>query len=1398
MKRTLNQVSAPLSGWLLLAFFVVVGVGTLAIPPPALAAPGDIATVAGGFLGDNGPAISARLSSPAGVAVDAGGNIYLADTVNNRVRKVDGLTGVITTVAGNGSMGYWPGDDGVAATSVGLSSPDGIALDSAGNLYIADNWSNRILKVDGASGIITTVVGSGTYGCAGDGGPAIFASLGSPRGVAVDGAGNIYIADTNCHVLRKVAAATGIITTVAGNGTAGFSGDGGPAVAAELNGASAVAVDGEGNISIVDRGNLRIRQVAAATGIITTVAGNGTAGYVSSDEGGPATSAVLGSLDGLGLDGAGNIYIASDNRVRKVDAATGTITTVAGNGVAGYSGDGGSAELANLDSPSGVAVDGAGNIYIGGDHRIRKVDGATGIITTVAGSGGLGDGGLATSAVIDGPDGVAVDGAGNIYIADCGNNRIRKVDASTGVITTVAGNGSVDYLPGDGGVATAAGMGPAGLAADSAGNLYVADFVNQRIRKVAAATGVITTVAGNGHPGYSRDGGLALSASLNYPTGVAVDRSGNLYIADQHNNRIRKVAAASGVITTVAGNGTAGYAGDGGPATWASLDYPTGVTVDGLGNLYIADQRNNRIRKIVASTGTIMTVAGDGTGDYSGDGGPARAAALWSPTGVAVDGAGNIYIAEIWSNRIRKVDVSTGIIVTVAGSEAIGYATTDDGAPATQASLNGPGGVAVDGAGNIYIADTWNNRIRMVDALSVSNATADSVANAPGSKVKAVSPGGTITGMVTYNGNPVVNMAVYASDTGATGNYGSAFTDATGNYIIVDLAAGSYKVSFDGPSAGYISQYYNNAPDAASATPVSVTIGATTSGIDAALALGGSITGRVTYNGNPVANLAVYASAGTAGIGITDSAGNYSIAGLPAGSYLVSFDGPSSGYTAQWYNNATDAASATLVTVAIGVATTGIDAALLQGGSITGRVTYNGNPVANMAVYANDTTAAGASGGAFTDSVGNYKIAGLPARSYRVYFDGPSVGCNVQYYNNVPDAASATPVSVTVGVATTGIDAALVLGGSITGRVTYNGNPVANMAVYAYATTPTGTSAGAFTDAAGNYAIKGLPAGSYQVSFDGPSAGCLVQWYNNAPDQASATPVSVSIGVTASSINAALARGGSISGKVTYNGNPVVNIAVYAYNAATGNSTGNAFTDGSGNYVISGLPDGSYKVGFDGSSAGYFNQWYSNAPDMAGAASLTVTADMAASGIDAALVQSGGSISGKVTYNGSPAVNIGVYAYDVGTGNSAGSAVTDGSGNYTISGLTTGSYKVSFAGQNAGYAAQWYNNAPDAASASPVSVTTGVATVGVNAAMVLAASNVVTFAVTLDPGGTISPSGDIGVLIGEDRTFNLKPDLGYRVAEVIVDGVSIGASNTLKFKHLTENHSIKVRFVRLP
>ena len=654
---------------------------------PANAGISKAITVAGGYVGDGGPATSASLNLADGVATDGHGNIYITDSANCRIRLVTPRH-IITTIAGTGICGY--SGDGGAATAAKLNYPEGVLIDAGGNILFADLNNNRIRKITPA-GIITTIAGNGTRGYSGNGGPARKASLNNPTDVFLDPAGNLYIADSSNFVIRKVDPA-GIIQTVAGNHTQGFSGDGGPATSAQISSPFGVVADAHGNFYIADSNNLRIRKVDTA-GTMTTYAGDGQFG--NGGNGGPATSASIGQTQGLLLSNS-KLYISTGSNIWAVGLTTQNIQIVAGNanGNSGFSGDGQLAVSTTLDFVRGMTMTKGGALLFAdaSNGRVRKIA-SNQIVSTVAG-GYIGDGGNALAATVNLSclcSNIGFDQVGNLYISDASNQRVRKVTPS-GTITTVAGTGLTGYS-GDGGPATAATLNfPEGVAVDSSGNIYIADSNNLAIRKVDS-TGTISTFASN------------VGAQ-----GLAVDAAGNLYAAAPFTgDEILKYTPA-GSVTTVAGVlFNFGYNGDGIPATQADLFFPTGVAVDAAGNIYIADWLNARVRK-VDTAGIISTVAGNGIPGFGGDGGPATSANLASPIDVAVDPQGNLYIADAFNNRVRVVDTA-GIIHTFAGTGFEGY--NGNGLPATRTNML-PISVAVSPQGIPYVSDEDSNRVRKI------------------------------------------------------------------------------------------------------------------------------------------------------------------------------------------------------------------------------------------------------------------------------------------------------------------------------------------------------------------------------------------------------------------------------------------------------------------------------------------------------------------------------------------------------------------------------------------------------------------------------------------------------------------------------------------------------------
>jgi len=566
-----------------------------------IASGGEMSVVAGtgkpGFSGDGGPAEAAELNQPYGVALDAAGNLYIADLQNARVRKVD-RTGRISTVAGGGTLP--PAISGAEATAVALKAPRNVAVDVTGNLYISDFLDHRVLLV-AANGRMNVFAGTGAPGALQETIRATAGPLSYPAGLHVALSGELYVADSGNHAIRRIA--SGTMTRVLVQDSASF-----------VHLPVGMCFDPLGNMYI------------ASTGFDQVVQVNGSG----------VPTVVTREVRDIACDGTGNIYVVAPGSVRKVTAA-GKTTVLAGTAMR-FRGEGSLATRALLHAPTDVKADGAGALYIAdtANHRIRKV--AAGVITTIAGDGEAGfsgDNGPATVARLFRPQGVAIDNAGNVYVADTQNHRIRKITPG-GVISTVAGTGLAGFNGESKPALDAQLHTPTSVAVDSNGVLFVADTGNHRIRRLTAS-GFLLTIAGSGGRGFGGDGEAALGAKLDTPVGLAFGTAGELYIADQGNRRVRKIAAL-GTITTVVAN--------------AGL--PAGLAMDGQGVLCYSDAVTHSILAVEPG-GTLRAVAGKGERGYAGDGEAAQEAKLDGPAGLAMDKLGNLYLADSGNHRIRKV-----------------------------------------------------------------------------------------------------------------------------------------------------------------------------------------------------------------------------------------------------------------------------------------------------------------------------------------------------------------------------------------------------------------------------------------------------------------------------------------------------------------------------------------------------------------------------------------------------------------------------------------------------------------------------------------------------------------------------------------------------------------------
>ncbi len=959
----------------------------------------------GGYIGDGSPLTSYEFDSLRGMCFDHSGNMFIADWANQRIRKISGTT--ISTIAGTGAVGF--GGDGGAATAVGcmMHAPTDVVCDASGNVYFSDYSNNRIRKINVSTGIITTIAGNGTAGFGGDGGPATGATceLNLPVGIVFDKRGNLYISDQMNHRIRKVTPG-GIISTFAGTGTLGFSGDGGPATAAQLRYPLFMRFDMWGDLVFMERETNRIRMISP-DGIINTVAGIGATGFAG--DGTPASNASFSFIPGgIRFDGAGNLYVAdADNyNVRKITAVDGhiastdIITSIAGTHTLGFTGDGGPATAATFSTLSDVLVDTTGNIYVadGGNNVIRFIDyrnrrphftggslqslsvcenstlnsinsllavfdsnvgqtitwnlfsgpthgsAVAHYSTPTIGSGSpvLTPSGLSYTPTIGYygndtfvvwvNDGISMDtteivvtvnplpllgpisgptivcagntitlnedttggswsssntgivtvnssgvvtgvAAGTAIISysktnSCGtSNALYTVREGNPIISLFAGNGTASS-GGDGGAATSAGINyPTTIYIDASGNKYITEYSGNRLREISAG-GVVSTVVGNGAFTSTGDGGLATLATTNRPAGVCKDAAGNIYIAEQSGCRVRKINT-SGIISTVVGNGGCTSSGDGGPASAGNVGQVTGVAVDGAGNLYIAEYNFAKVRKI-NTAGIISTFVGGG--GSLGDGGPATAAQLNAPYGLSYDGVGNLFISDEFAYRVRQVNLNTNVITTFAGTGTTGF--TADGAAATAATLAPLGDVYAD-AVNVYIGEGNNKRLRIV------NRGTGIISTVAGS------------GSGTYSGDGGPATAA------GSGTVSGVALDAAGNIYLTDITNNRVRV---------INQV-DPVPVAPITGPSTVCVGGT-------IALSETTAGGIWSSSNPA-------------VGTVDPSGN--VTGILPGVTTITYsiDNPCGTLSASWpvtVNPAVAAISPASATLCIGSSVTFTDA----------------------------------------------------------------------------------------------------------------------------------------------------------------------------------------------------------------------------------------------------------------------------------------------------------------------------------------------------------------------------------------------------------------------------------------------------------------------------------------
>jgi hypothetical protein len=733
-------------------------------------------------------ALEAGFGQIQGIAEDGSGNLYIASCDLGAVLKIDSSSNA--TVFAGRPLGTGPlatSGDGGPATAARFACPSGIAIDSAGSVYVSDLQEGTVRKIDGKTGIIHTIAGiAGQRTYTGDGGPATTATLTNPEGLALDGVGNLFINDV--PIVRRINLTTGIIQTVVG-----WNGDPAsppctlsasstcPARQAEIAAFALVAAPGRLYLALGSGGLISesIATVDLSTGTVQMIAGGGPAAGSSAMY--PAIGAHF-DPGGLAVDSAGNVFFTElSGQVAEINATDHVMHTIAGTGTRSDFGDDGPATAAGIYLPTQICLSAKRGIDIVDVFRIRSFTVGGNIVAT-AGNGlanYFGDNGPASAAGLDLPSDVVSDSQGNIYVADKMNGLVRRIDATTGVITTIAGGGAFG-VDGDGGPATSASLTPFALALDQANHLYVRSAYG--IRVVDLSTGTISTL---------------ISSGLPFTGSMVFDDDHTLYLAsaplgDDLNSEVVAVDTGTGAMTTVAGtprNAPGSSTDDGGPATEATLGNPWGLALDGKGTLFISDEYSNNIRSVNLSTGIIETAAGQEedrytAGSYGGDGGLAIEAFLAAPTGMAYDNGGHLVFLDSGNDVVRQIDLSNNVITTIAGNHVRGFG--GDGGPASGAMFYFPTAVTSDPSGNLIIADTYNSRVRrvMLHPTSLKATLAYGGGQSPSgdgitftATYSGLSFGFAPTGTVTFlNGSTVLGAGAIAEATDGSGNYVAAVT----------------------------------------------------------------------------------------------------------------------------------------------------------------------------------------------------------------------------------------------------------------------------------------------------------------------------------------------------------------------------------------------------------------------------------------------------------------------------------------------------------------------------------------------------------------------------------------------------------------------------------------------